>query len=106
MWYSPVRANTGEVTGVTGVSIDITDRKEAEEALRESEERYRLVARATNEAIWDNDLTTGRQSWNGAVEAMFGYSPDEIGEQASWWEERLHPDDRERVMSVVNTALE
>jgi PAS domain S-box-containing protein len=106
MWYSPVPANTGEVTGVTGVSIDITDRKEAEEALRESEERYRLVARATNEAIWDNELTTGRQSWNGAVEEMFGYSPDEIGEQASWWEERLHPDDRERVMSVVNTALE
>jgi PAS domain S-box-containing protein len=106
MWYSPVRANTGEVTGVTGVSIDITDRKEAEEALRQSEERYRLVARATNEAIWDNDLTTGRQSWNGAVEPMFGYSPDEIGDQGSWWEERLHPDDRERVLSAVEGVLQ
>jgi PAS domain S-box-containing protein len=89
-----------------GIRLDITDRKEAEEALRQSEERYRLVTRATYEIIWDNDPATGEQVWDGAIEAMFGYSPDEIGDQASWWEERLHPDDRERVMSVVNTALE
>jgi PAS domain S-box-containing protein len=106
MWYSPVRARTGEVTGAIAVSIDITERKEAEEALKESEERYRLVAKATNEAIWDNDLATGQQSWNGAIEAMFGYSPDEVGDDARWREERIHPDDRERVLSAEEAVLE
>ena len=89
-----------------GVLLDITERKRAEEALRESEERYRLVARATNEVIWDNDLTTGRQEWDGAVRTMFGYSPQERGEEGRWWEDRLHPDDRRRVLSSLEALLE
>jgi len=73
--------------------------------LLESEERYRLVARATNEVIWDNDLTTNAQVWDGATEAMFGYSPQEMGDTAEWWEERIHPDDKERVLANSEAVL-
>jgi len=74
-----VRDEDGTPLFWQGVLLDITERKEVEEALRESEERYRLVAQATSEVIWDNDLTTNRQVWDGATEAMFGYPAEEMG---------------------------
>jgi len=83
---------------------DITVRKKAERRLRESEERFRLAARVTNEVIWDNDLMEGTQRWDGALNEMFGYPLREETDGA-WWEECLHPDDRERVLSSVDGAL-
>ena len=100
-----VRDEGGEPRFWQGVILDITERKEAEEALRESEERYRLVARATNEAIWDTDVLSDRQTWNGAVEALFGY-PARQETNSAWWEDRVHPADRERVLTGINSLLE
>src|SRR5918999_751967 len=69
----PVRETAAEGRFVLAIVRDATTRKQAEEQLRESEEHYRLVARATNEAIWDSDLLADKQTWDGAFEAMFGY---------------------------------
>lgn len=88
-----------------GVLLDITDRKRYEERLEKAEERFRLVAEVTGEAIWDNDLTTGTQEWDGATEALFGYPPHEANNGA-WWEERIHPDDRGRVLSGLATVVD
>ena len=89
---------------VLAIVRDATARKRAEEKLRESEERYRLVARATNEAIWDSDLLSDKQTWNGAFETMFGYPLPEVTNGA-WWEERVHPADRERVLTTIQDVL-
>jgi PAS domain S-box-containing protein len=83
---------------------DVTGRKRSERALRESEERFRLVARATNEVIWDGDLRSGELRWDGATRDMFGYAPEEVGDN-EWWEEHLHPEDRERVVSGIEAAV-
>ena len=80
------------------------DRGTLENAFRASEERFRLVVRATGEAIWDNDLLTGRQEWDGATEALFGYPPHSDG-TGEWWEERIHPADRGRVLSGLDVLL-
>jgi PAS domain S-box-containing protein len=100
----PVRETAAEGRFVLAILRDATDRKQAEEKLRESEEHYRLVARALNEAIWDSDFLADKQSWDGAFENIFGY-PLREETNAAWWEEHIHPQDRERVLTSINAVL-
>ncbi|CAA9346451.1 MAG: Chemotaxis protein methyltransferase CheR, partial [uncultured Gemmatimonadaceae bacterium] len=71
--------------------------RRTESALRASEERYRLVARATNDVIWDWDLATGEVVWNQAAETLFRCPAREIRPHVDWWRARIHPADRGRV---------
>lgn len=100
---TPVREE-GRPERWQGVLFDITERKMYEEGLCRSEQRHSLVARATGEAIWDNDLSTGKQEWAGATEALFGYPPH-AGRTGTWWEEHIHPGDKERVLSGLDGLL-
>ncbi len=84
----------------------ITARKRVEEALSESETRHRLVARATNDAVWDWDMTTQKLEWNEGVERLFGYSAEEISPDFAWWSDRIHPEDRDRVVEGVHSAID
>jgi PAS domain S-box-containing protein len=109
VWVRDEAAPAGDVGGGggvwRGVMLDVTERKRAEEELRKSEERFRLVARATGEAIWDNDLLADAQEWDGAVEEAFGYPKERIEGAKVWWEERVHPEDRGRVLAGLEAAL-
>jgi PAS domain S-box-containing protein len=96
----------GRPAYISGVSVDVTERRKAAEALRTSEERYRLAARATNDAIWDWDLTTDRVEWNEGIRTLFGYSSEQVGKDVTWRFSQIHPDDRDRVVSGFNAVIE
>ena len=85
--------------------VDIGDRKGAEVELRGREERFRLVAEATQDAVWDWDLLTDRITWDEPAHATFGYRHATPGGTAAWWYERLHSDDRERIVSGIHAAI-
>lgn len=75
------------------------------EKLRASEERYNLVSRATNDLIWDWDLTTGQVAWNDALASQLGYAAKDIQPSAAWWLEHIHPDHRERVIGHIHDLI-
>ncbi|MCW8193984.1 PAS domain S-box protein [Proteobacteria bacterium 005FR1] len=82
------------------------ERARTEAVRRDSEERYRLIARATNDVIWDWDLTSDRLEWNEAVIDHLGCTPQELGPSIEGWYSRIHPDDRDRVVGGIHAAIE
>ena len=102
----PVVNADGLVLGTVGFARDITARKEMEEQLATSEERWELAISGTNDGVWDWNIQSGELFLSDRWKAMLGYLPDEISNQFSEWETRIHPDDVERVMQEVKRHLD
>jgi PAS domain S-box-containing protein len=85
---------------------DISRRKQAEAALRQSEDRFKLVARAVSDVIWDWNLLTGSLWWSEGFVATFGYLGREVQPGRASWETRIHPDDRHRVVDGIHHAID
>ncbi len=104
-----VSAGTIEVEGrelLYSIVHDITEHKQVQMAILQSEERFRLATRATRDAIWDWDPHTGEVWRNEAFAKLFGYVENEPSPALhDWWCERVHPDDRQRVLASVEQAL-
>ena len=83
---------------------DTTDRRKADEALRLSDERFTLLSKATNDAIWDLNLITGALWWNEGCEKLLGFRPDELRDLEAW-SRYIHPEDSERVQRHLNDVI-
>ena len=75
--------------------------KQAQEALRESEERYALAARGDNDGLWDWNLVTGAVYFSPRWKAMLGFREDETDDRLEEWLGRIHDADRERVKEEI-----
>jgi len=74
--------------------------------LRDRDEQYRLVLRATRDAIWDLDLATDQIAWGDGIGEVFGYDPADAGHDLGWWKAHIHPDDAGRVAASFADALD
>ena len=103
---SPLFDKSGGVMGCQVVMEDISDRKNAEEALRKSEERLELALKGADLAMWDYNIQTGDAAFNARRAEIVGYTLEEAEPRISWWGKQVHPEDVDHVLAAFNAHAE
>jgi PAS domain S-box-containing protein len=80
-------------------------REKEPEAFQLADERFKLIARATNDVFWDWDLETNAAWRSEGASETFGYPPDELVSDINFWINRIHPEDRDRVHGSIQAAI-
>ena len=102
----PVRREPGgPVVRIVGTHLDLTERRLAEAALRENEERLKLAFAGAQEGVWDWNLETNAVVYSTRWKEMLGYADDEIAPDVSAWERLLHPDDRDQARRLHESVM-
>jgi diguanylate cyclase (GGDEF)-like protein/PAS domain S-box-containing protein len=84
---------------------DVTQRKQSEAALKESEERYMLAAQGANDGLWDWNLLTDSIYFSPRWKSILGYSDLEVSARPSEWFDRVHPDDLDQLKVNLSAHL-
>ena len=119
-WIMGVKINSPTVHTLRGINFVTTTgillylvlrrtlrrRRLAEEALRLTQKRFEYVALATTDAIWDLNLETNVVWWSEGMQKLFGYRPEDVSSKLEWWLQRVHPDDKDRVLQAIQGVIE
>ncbi len=105
-WYDKtLKDANGRVMGLLAIGMDITARMKAMDAVHQSEERYMLAVRGSNDGIWDWNLVNNSLYLSPRWKHMIGFEDDELPNEFSTFESLLHPDDKARVLAYVQKYL-
>jgi len=102
----PLRNEHGEIYALCGISVDITDIKSSESALRESEQRFKMAGKAAYDLIYEWDVASDTLTWFGDVDAMLGFPKGKVSHQIQAWLELIHPEDVEQLADAVERHRE
>ncbi len=92
---------------MVGVIVDITNRKNSEKELIESEHKYRVIAEQKKQMTYAYDIESGNIEWSGNLIETIGYTIEEFQNiDIANWEEMIHPDDRKKVSDQLSVAIE
>ncbi|QMU27728.1 PAS domain-containing protein [Adhaeribacter radiodurans] len=105
MTYFPVFDEDQRIIGVVLNAANINNLKLFETETLQTNERFRLAAKATKDAIYDWNIEQNTFKRYEAFYEMFGYQPQEVESSLSWWAQQIHPDDRVSVVNSLNQAI-
>jgi len=102
----PIKDENGSIQGIIETALEISERKKAEQAkIREREEQFRLAIEANQEGIWDWNVDTDEVYFSPAYAAMLSYRHDEVPQDAIFWMDRVHPEEKEKVLQVNKDCI-
>ncbi len=104
--FGPIRAADGSITGAVVVARDITEAKQAGQALRARERVLRLATAAAKIGVFEWNIDTGENSWSPELESMYGLDTGRFGKTQVNWEQLIHPADRAGAVAKVQEALQ
>ena len=105
-WTGALLKNAqGEPIGITGIGRDVSEKKQAEKALRASEERWQLAVQGSNDSIWDWNIQSGDIFFPSRWKAIRGFEDHEITNHTDEWRSRIHPDDLDRVLQRLDAYV-
>lgn len=84
---------------------DVTERKRIEEAIRQSNQRFEMISRTTNDAVWEWDIITGEKWANENHQLLYGLTVNDPVPEEEIWRSRIHPDDRDQIVSRQASTL-
>ncbi|MEW8627902.1 MAG: PAS domain S-box protein [Candidatus Thiodiazotropha sp.] len=97
----PLKREDGTTYALCGISLDITEQKRAEDALKESEQRFRMAGQAAYDLIYEWDVTTDELKWYGDVDQILGHKRGFLAGDLNGWLELIHPDDLQLMQESV-----
>jgi PAS domain S-box-containing protein len=106
VYSAPLNDVNGQREGTIILALDITERRLAAAALRESEERLHLTLEAVNDGVWDWDITTGNTIFSPRYYTLLGYELYEFPQNYAAWKSLVHPDDIDLAEREINKNIE
>ncbi|HWS59308.1 MAG TPA: PAS domain S-box protein [Flavobacterium sp.] len=80
--------------------------KNTNNEIKESNERYDIVSKATSDTIWDWKIQEDSMTWNKGIEAVFGFKQEEVGKSSRWWFDNIHPEDTIKMSIKLYSFIE
>jgi PAS domain S-box-containing protein len=74
--------------------------------IKESNEKYDIVAKATSDTIWDWKIQEDKIFWNNGIQAVFGYNENQVGDSSKWWFDNIHPEDSIKMSIKLYSFIE
>lgn len=74
--------------------------------IKESNEKYDIVSKATSDTIWDWKIQEDTITWNKGIETIFGYTPEQVGNNSAWWFDKIHPEDSIKMSVKLYSFIE
>jgi len=101
-----IRNDKGELLRVIGAMVDITQVLEYQNSLQRERNRFELIAKSSNDVLYDFDMNTGAVWRSEGWQTWIGYEDSQVENQIEWWYARIHPDDEKKALESLYEAIE
>ena len=103
---NPHPSEMNSLERIKNILSTILINKKAEEEILISKERYDIVAKATNDAIFDCDMVTRKVIWNNGITSIFGYKTEDVEDTIEWGWSKVHPNDKDTALATLLDNLQ